>query len=421
LPAAATAAETAPQPRWWKGNLHTHSLWSDGNDFPEMIAAWYESRGYHFLALSDHNVMLEGERWLKLSEIVRRGGTDALEKYRQRFGDAWVETRGEFGDESFQVRLRPLDEFRGQLESPGKFLMIPGEEITDNVRGLPVHMNATNLTQLIEPMGGNTVTEAMQANLRMVQLQARALQREILVHLNHPNFGGAVTAEDLAEVVDERFMEVYNGHPGVMHLGDENLPGVERLWDIANTLRISQALAPPLYGLGTDDSHHYHGSPGSHPGRGWIMVRAERLESETLIRAIRSGDFYASSGVTLSDVRYDPDSGQLRVTIQAQDDATYTTQFIGTQQQFDLQSQPRVNAQGEPIRGTRIYSPEIGKVLQTVTGREATYQVTGNELYVRAVVTSSDPHPDPSFEGQQQQAWTQPVAWQHRLPRKTPK
>jgi hypothetical protein len=22
-----------PQPRWWKGNLHTHSLWSDGNDF----------------------------------------------------------------------------------------------------------------------------------------------------------------------------------------------------------------------------------------------------------------------------------------------------------------------------------------------------------------------------------------------------
>jgi hypothetical protein len=23
-----------PQPRWFKGNLHTHSLWSDGNDYP---------------------------------------------------------------------------------------------------------------------------------------------------------------------------------------------------------------------------------------------------------------------------------------------------------------------------------------------------------------------------------------------------
>ena len=28
--------------RWWKGNIHTHSLWSDGNDFPEMIADWYK-------------------------------------------------------------------------------------------------------------------------------------------------------------------------------------------------------------------------------------------------------------------------------------------------------------------------------------------------------------------------------------------
>ena len=32
LPAAHPAG-----PRYWKGNLHTHSLWSDGDDFPEMI------------------------------------------------------------------------------------------------------------------------------------------------------------------------------------------------------------------------------------------------------------------------------------------------------------------------------------------------------------------------------------------------
>jgi hypothetical protein len=48
---------TADGPRWWKGNLHTHSFWSDGDDFPEMIADWYKTRGYHFLGLSDHNVL----------------------------------------------------------------------------------------------------------------------------------------------------------------------------------------------------------------------------------------------------------------------------------------------------------------------------------------------------------------------------
>jgi len=49
-----------PAPRWWKGNLHTHTLWSDGDDFPEMVVDWYKSRGYDFLALSDHNVLQEG-------------------------------------------------------------------------------------------------------------------------------------------------------------------------------------------------------------------------------------------------------------------------------------------------------------------------------------------------------------------------
>ena len=28
--------------RWYRGNMHTHSLWSDGDDYPEMIADWYK-------------------------------------------------------------------------------------------------------------------------------------------------------------------------------------------------------------------------------------------------------------------------------------------------------------------------------------------------------------------------------------------
>ena len=46
--------------KWYKGNLHTHSYWSDGDEFPEMITDWYKSAGYHFMALSDHNILAEG-------------------------------------------------------------------------------------------------------------------------------------------------------------------------------------------------------------------------------------------------------------------------------------------------------------------------------------------------------------------------
>src|SRR5438132_909407 len=52
---AADAAPAEAPERWWKGNLHTHSLWSDGDDYPEMVVRWYQQHGYNFLALSDHN------------------------------------------------------------------------------------------------------------------------------------------------------------------------------------------------------------------------------------------------------------------------------------------------------------------------------------------------------------------------------
>src|SRR5688572_875734 len=28
-------------PQWYRGNLHAHTLWTDGDDYPEMVADWY--------------------------------------------------------------------------------------------------------------------------------------------------------------------------------------------------------------------------------------------------------------------------------------------------------------------------------------------------------------------------------------------
>ena len=37
-----------------KGNLHTHTTWSDGMHTPKETAEHYRSQGYDFLALTDH-------------------------------------------------------------------------------------------------------------------------------------------------------------------------------------------------------------------------------------------------------------------------------------------------------------------------------------------------------------------------------
>ncbi len=388
---ALPALAQSPEPRWWKGNLHTHSLWSDGDEFPEMIADWYRQRDYNFLALTDHNVLADGMRWMPLKQIVERSDAGILERYRARFGEAWVETQG--ADDALQVRLKPLSEYRALLEQSGKFILIPAEEISDRAEGKPVHINATNVAEVIPPAGGATVREAMQNNLRAILEHEKQHGREVLPHINHPNFGYAITAADLAAVVSEQFFEVYNGHPGVNHQGDDDHPSVERIWDLANAIRRTELNVPPLMGIATDDSHEYHGEPGSRPGRGWVMVRSRYLTPEHLIQAMERGDFYASSGVILEDVGYDESNKTLRLFISPQKGETYTTQFIAT------------------LREAKPGTDPIGQVVATVEGLAPEYRLNGNELYVRAVVSSTRPHGDPSFEGQVQQAWTQPVGW----------
>ena len=403
--------------KWWRGNLHTHSLWSDGNDFPEMIAKWYVDNDYDFLALTDHNVLSRGERWMDLSKVKSRAGESAFEKYQAEFGKL-VETREKEsnGKTVAQVRLRALSEFRDRFESAGKFLLIEAEEISDKSEGRPIHMNATNLQSVIAPVGGKTVVEAINNNLRAVEEQAAKNGEPILVHLNHPNFGWAVTAEELAKVTRERFFEVYNGHPSINHLGDDKRPSVEKMWDICNTIRIDELKTAPMFGLATDDSHHYHNQSGKNAttGRGWVMVRAKSLDAKALIDAVNAGEFYSSSGVEIESIEFDQAKGKLGLHIKPIDGQTFETKFIGTLADYDKSSSVQLDASGKPMRATRVYSKDVGKVLASSASLTPRYEMTGKELFIRAVVTSSKPHPNPSFKEQKEQAWTQPVVWKRK-------
>ena len=137
---------------WFKGNTHTHSLWSDGNDFPEMIAKYYKDNGYHFLVLSDHNILSRGEKWMTIESVEKRRrtlGVPTMKKYLSTFGEEWVEIRGE--ENKKQVRLKALNEIRPLFEKEKNFIFIQGEEITNGFNGSPVHTNGINLMELIKP------------------------------------------------------------------------------------------------------------------------------------------------------------------------------------------------------------------------------------------------------------------------------
>ncbi len=402
---AALNTSPAASARWWRGNLHTHSLWSDGNDYPEMVAAWYKEHGYDFLSLSDHNVMLEGTRWTDAN--TNRGGAAAFEKYLKRFGTEGVESRVEGTNRP--VRLKTLEEFRGRLEEPGRFLLLPGEEISDRFKSAPIHMNATNLRERVKPPGGESIHEVMQNNVDAVLAQRERTGQPMIPHINHPNFCWALTAEDMMRVRGERFFEVYNGHPGVRNTGDTHHASTERIWDILLTRRLAELGLDPMWATAVDDAHEYHGiaMKQANPGRGWIMVRAAKLTPATLIAAMEAGDFYASTGVHLKGIRRT--KNKLSIKVDAEPGVTYTTQFIGTRRGFDAHSEPVLDQDGKEIRTTRRYSEDIGRVLQETKGTSASYKLKGDEIYVRAKVVSSRPKANPSSDGDHEAAWVQPV------------
>ena len=372
--------------KWYKGNLHTHSYWSDGDDFPEMIMDWYKTHDYDFVSLSDHNILAQGEKWKEISAHPFR--QRRFKEYLSKYGPDWVTYKTDSAGR-IQVKLKTLEEYRPRFEEKEKFLIMQAEEVSDSYKGKPIHMGAINVKELVKPQGGNSVAEVMQNNLDAVWAQRKQTGQPMFPHINHPNFQWAIKLDDMKQLRGERFFEVYNGHPHVHNYGDSITMGMEELWDKLLIHYIQQG-KPLLYGLATDDSHHYleYKVGNSNPGRGWLMVRARELTPAALIEAMEKGDFYASTGVTLKKLAFH--KRRLDVQVDPQPGVTYTIQFWGAKKSSDA-------------------AEKGGVLLKEVKGNEARYSLGPKDLYVRAKIISSKTQDNPFQPGDLESAWTQPV------------
>ena len=123
--------------QWYKGNTHTHTLWSDGDAAPEYSVHWYKTNGYDFLSLTDHNVIARG---IKDMPIIAdsKVSHERVAQLKEMFGTDKVTVVEKDGKPA--MRLRTLDQLEEQFNEPGKFLLIEGEEITGKT-----HVNGINL------------------------------------------------------------------------------------------------------------------------------------------------------------------------------------------------------------------------------------------------------------------------------------
>ncbi len=391
------------EPSWLKGNLHTHTFWSDGDEFPESVVQWYKENGYDFLALTDHNVILEGERWRNFPHDHA-----ALTKYIDKYGEEWVDMHVHPEEEGVhRVRLKTLEEFRSNYEEPGKFLLVMGNEISNPHA---VHLLAFHQDRVIPAIQGerDERERMIRETVENLKLYREETGRNVHPVLAHPNFTWAITAEMMLSVPDLRFFEVYNGHPQVHNDGDDYRAGTERIWDIVLSHRLANGEGEILYGLATDDAHTYHGGTVG-PGKGWVMVRSGELAPEAILDAIDKGDFYASTGVNLKDIRFN--GKKLNIEIEPQEGVEYTTEFIGTLKGIDTKGTPSVDQEGNEIENTTMtYSSEIGKVISASNSLKSSYTFNGDELYIRVRISSTADQIDPN-SGEilgKQKAWVQP-------------
>ena len=391
---------SAEETQWWKGNLHTHSLWSDGDDYPEMIADWYKKNGYHFLGISDHNILAEGNRWIHIEKNA--GGRRAFEKYLERFGPKWVEHKTEKNIP--KVRLKNFSEYKAKMSVEGKFLLMQAEELTDRFQGVPIHINATNLKNYIPPQGGSSLATVIQNNVNAVLEQRKKTGQPMFPHINHPNFGWALKPTDMIQLKGEQFFEVYNGHPAVNNYGDAKHLSTVQIWDIINAYRVGIYKLPLMFGLATDDAHNYHqiAIGKSNTGRGWVMVKAPALSAPFIIEAMEKGDFYSSSGVSLSSIQTTKASFSFKISTEK--GVTYKTWFVGTRNNFkNSKDLAKRNSLDPSAAG-------IGEILGQTDSIEPKYNFKGDELYVRAHVVSSKKKSNPYSSGEQEQAWLQPIS-----------
>lgn len=305
-------AQSAP-PRWFKGNTHTHTLNSDGDSTPDDVVRWYRDHRYDFLVLTDHN---------------------------------------------FLTAVDGLNALHG---ADDRFLVIKGEEVTDRLGDKPLHINGLDVATRVAPQGGTSVADILQRNVNAIR-EAKGIP-----HINHPNFRWAITAAELQQVRNNKLLEIYNGHPQVNNVGGGGVPGMEEVWDSV----LSSGVL--VYGIAVDDAHVFK-QPGNPevagPGRGWVSVRAARLEARALLEAMERGEFYASTGVELTDYR--ATTREVAVTVKPTAFSKYRIQFIG----------------------------KGGRVLSESAEPSATYQIKGDEGYVRARV----------IESNGRMAWGQPVS-----------
>lgn len=263
------------------------------------------------------------------------------------------------------------------------FILIRGEEVSG---GKSIHTTGLNVKRYVDP-GNKTLSSAAILQNHVDSI----LTHSGLPILNHPNFSKGIHASDISTTGRLHMLELFNGHPSVYNWGKEGHAPIEEKWDSLLTQ------GHRYFAVASDDAHHYDEfyPEKANPGRGWVMVKSTVLSPDSIVASMARGDFYASNGVILKTDKVNRQN--------------YTVEIdLGTTREELKSPYLTGNIVKEGTPGFTIeFIGKGGKLLQKTEGMSATYQMNGQELYVRCRATYCRKRSENKYE--KIYAWTQPV------------
>ncbi len=219
---------------FFKGNIHSHTIHSDGHWKPEKSVKKYKEAGYDFMAITDHNL---------------------YSRYTEFDDDQFIVIPGFEGN----VAL-PKDDLR-------QFHVVYLDEQSDWSHHTQVQVPHVKTIEEV-----NTYIKSI-------------TDKGFIAMLAHPTWS-LTPPEQVMQIEHIQFLEVFNTGCDVL----ENLGQDYRVWE--SVIRNGK----PLWGVAVDDNHNEKKGIESDSFGGWICVKAKSLNRQDILDAMKIGSFYASTG-----------------------------------------------------------------------------------------------------------------------------
>ena len=346
---------------WYKANLHMHSSHSDGTFAAGPLVQLYKDAGYALLAITDHNQYGDQD-----GGIVEQLQTDELHDWNgdgftyanlvmgsgvEAYVRDWTRPRSSWmTDDWFRPPAVPI------AEMP---IVLPGFEASYSYFG--AHFGV--LGHLPGPV------QAPRPGFSWLDDVDRAAGFAFIAHPGPAHDTAADTSSDLERLASTLPLARFRG---VEIVNGARLTRAERayatgLWDAL------WAAGYEIWGLANDDSHTRPGVDTAFPFVAYNMVRCDDPTERGFLDALRTGAFYASTG--LQFVEFHVEGSQIEVFVPGAERIA----FIGSR----------------------------GVLLHEALAERATYRVLGSEGYVRVEAVGDEVRAP--LNTWRRAVWSQPI------------